>query len=88
VIQGFRQDVGHPVVGASWDDAKAYASWLGEITGRPYRLLTEAEWEYAARTGTTTPFQFLARQMHRKSLSRWFCHQLAAPLYYSFTCSR
>jgi formylglycine-generating enzyme required for sulfatase activity len=55
---GIKQTDEHPVVCVSWSDAMAYVDWLSKKTGGIYRLLSEAEWEYAARAGSSSPYSF------------------------------
>lgn len=53
-----------PVINVNWDDAQEYARWLGGRTASPYRLLTEAEYEYAARAGSSSPYPWGDRASH------------------------
>jgi formylglycine-generating enzyme required for sulfatase activity len=55
-VHGAPQNDRHPVVNVNWYDAQAFCDWLSKQEGRTYRLPSEAEWEYACRTGTTTRF--------------------------------
>jgi formylglycine-generating enzyme required for sulfatase activity len=54
----FKNNPQNPVENVSWNDAKAFCQKLSRITGKTYRLPTEAEWEYACRAGTTTCYYF------------------------------
>ena len=65
-----------PVIMVNWHDAKAYAAWLSEQTGKRYRLPSESEWEYAARSGTETAYSWgneigVNRANGRDSGSKW-----------------
>ena len=55
---GYRQGDDDPVVCVSWEDARAYVEWLSRKTGERYRLLSEAEWEYAVRAGSDARYSF------------------------------
>jgi formylglycine-generating enzyme required for sulfatase activity len=71
-----------PVINVSWDDAQGYVAWLSRMTGKTYRLLSEAEWEYAARGGTQTAY-FWGDEIGRNNAdcdgcdSRWGGRQTA-----------
>ena len=56
-----------PVITVDWEEARAYAGWLSEQTGRSYRLPTEAEWEYAAKAGTTTKYSWGNTASHEQA---------------------
>ena len=71
-----------PVIYVSWNDAKSYVAWLSRETGKRYRLLKEAEWEYAARAGTRTRYSWgdgigRNRANCRSCGSRWDGEQTA-----------
>ena len=60
-----------PVINVSWGDIQRYLSWLSRKTGNRYRLLSETEWEYAAKAGTTTPYSFEGGKKELKKYA-WF----------------
>jgi formylglycine-generating enzyme required for sulfatase activity len=64
---GFSQTDRHPVVCVTWNDARDYAGWLSHRTGKHYRLLTEAEWEYAARAGGSSIYPWGGRLDHSRA---------------------
>ena len=72
--RGLSVEDDEPVVFVSWQDAVRFCEWLSKREGKPYRLPTEAEWEYACRAGTTTPYhtgEELPEAYHRHQQDEW-----------------
>ncbi len=73
-----------PVINVSWDDAQSYVRWLSQKTGESYRLLSDSEWEYVARAGSTTQYSWGNDIEHNRAncygcSSQWD-HEKTAPV--------
>ena len=66
----FEQTDSHPVACVNWEDAKAYLAWLSRETGVQYRLPSESEWEYAARSGAITNYSWGSQVGHNRANCR------------------
>ena len=75
---GFAQTDNHPVICVTWADVQDYLAWLSHKTGKHYRLPSEAEWEYAARAGTETPFYWGSAASHE--LANYGAETCCSPL--------